>query len=639
MEISKSTPYVRYRENISSTLHKGTIHIESEYLDRERKTTIESIEGQTWQNMVNGENKEEDVLPRLGLKIEGNEDVLDTIEQHMPIDTIIGDVEPVANEDGTYTYEISTMEGSYAKTLDGENNFSLTSDGLVGDMYIKYNAQGEEVNGNIVMNNQSSYTIENSNNGEIKSAILSGNTLVNISIIKEYSFSSTQIQIKCYNNEMIKTNTEYTVIYDITDTNDLGSVMLDCFGNTPLPITLGNHKIKFTTLTSLKNNSNMYMSGGFVGVVDNIMIIEGDYTNKDIPYFEGMQSVQAPGITMIGKNLFDKTTVKYNTTIETEEQTDNRYMASDFIEVEPNANYISNHMGVIFYYNRNKKIVGSLNNSTLPQQFMTPNNCKYIRIRCWNLYDTIEKQKEIVELEQLEKGTSATPYEPYKSITLSTPSDLELRKVGEVQDEVNATTGEVVERIGEIVLDGSENWSLQTQNDWQRYMLTIEDMIDIYDFKNPNRTHCDKLVYDELDVKNSGSYLRVKNQIAIYNNEIVRDVNQFKQWLSQNPITVQYQLATPTTKTVDLSIVNQDGNETKLRTFDDTTHVLLQSEAGPNPSASLTVRTKIPSASSTSLLMDDISMKQEQLNTTVDEQSNNVDATMIATTEIYEETL
>ena len=60
MEISKSTPYVRYRENISSSLHKGTVHIESEYLDRERKTTIESIEGQTWQNVVVQENKEED---------------------------------------------------------------------------------------------------------------------------------------------------------------------------------------------------------------------------------------------------------------------------------------------------------------------------------------------------------------------------------------------------------------------------------------------------------------------------------------------------------------------------------------------------------------------------------------------------
>ena len=207
MEISKSTPYVRYRENISSTLHKGTIHIESEYLDRERKTTIESIEGQTWQNMVNGENKEEDILPRLGIKIEGNEDVLDTVEQHMPIDTIIGDVEPVANEDGTYTYEISTMEGSYAKTLDGENNFSLTSDGLVGDIYIKYNAQGEEVTGNIVMNGQSSYTIENSNIGKINGAILKGQTLVNL--INEKTTSKPNINR--YSLKYVDANKKYFI--------------------------------------------------------------------------------------------------------------------------------------------------------------------------------------------------------------------------------------------------------------------------------------------------------------------------------------------------------------------------------------------------------------------------------------------
>ena len=91
-------------------------------------------------------------------------------------------------------------------------------------------------------------------------------------------------------------------------------------------------------------------------------------------------------------------------------------------------------------------------------------------------------------------------------------------------------------------------------------------------------------------------------------------------------------------KTVDLTVVDQDNQPTQLGTFDDTTHVLLNSE-GLIPTAALTVRTKIPSGSSTSLLMDDISTEQQQLNTTVDEQSENVDATMVATTEIYEETL
>ena len=320
MEISKSTPYVRYRENISSTLHKGTIHIESEYLDRERKTTIESIEGQTWQNMVNGENKEEDILPRLGLKIEGNEDVLDTVEQHMPIDTIIGDIEPVANEDGTYTYEISTMEGSYAKILDGQNNFSLTSDGLVGDMYIKYNAQGEETNGNIVMNGQSSYTIENSNNGEIKSAILRGQTLVNTVAFKQVntnaSFDNATNVITLvdstgwirFDETRIKPSTKYIIIIDILECT-LGS------DSKPLKISLGDGTLNTVNITSeqfkvgriivtettpstiLTNYFNAQTRTGS-SCKFKLMIIEyqDGMENWDIPYFEGMQSVENPTV-------------------------------------------------------------------------------------------------------------------------------------------------------------------------------------------------------------------------------------------------------------------------------------------------------------------------------------------------------
>ena len=330
MEISKSTPYVRYRENISSTLHKGTIHIESEYLDRERKTTIESIEGQTWQNMVNGENKEEEILPRLGLKIEGNEDVFDTVEQHMPIDTIVGDIEPVANEDGTYTYEISTMEGSYAKTLDGENNFSLTSDGLVGDIYIKYNAQGEEVNGNIVMNGQSNHTIENSNNGEIKSAILKGQTLVNLIKLKSCaSFISYNNGTAIFTNPtgsgslsfsvMFKPSTKYIFRANFKcDSDWINTIRMDLFpdtyeefkGFTPTP-TPTNYYFTFTTPSDISTLSSfrIYVSTGGSGIatVSDIMILEYQegMENWDIPFFEGMQSVKMPVLTTTGKNLLD----------------------------------------------------------------------------------------------------------------------------------------------------------------------------------------------------------------------------------------------------------------------------------------------------------------------------------------------
>ena len=227
-----------------------------------------------------------------------------------------------------------------------------------------------------------------------------------------------------------------------------------------------------------------------------------------------------------------------------------------------------------------------------------------------------------------------------KKITLSTPSDLELRKVGEVQDEVNVMTGEVVERIKEIALNESEDWQEYTTNTTNTYCGVIRDDT-ISDYKGTIYLN-DKLAQlSDSDIDSEGIRINSGKRIFVRlnRNKGVTDLATFKQYLSQNPITVQYELTTPTTKTVDLSVINQDGNETKLRTFDETTHVLLNSEGVPMSKASLTVRTKIPSASSTNLLMDDISNDQQQLETTVDEQSNNVDATMIATTEIYEETL
>ena len=51
---------------------------------------------------------------------------------------------------------------------------------------------------------------------------------------------------------------------------------------------------------------------------------------------------------------------------------------------------------------------------------------------------------------QLEEGSAATSYEPYKSNILSTPEDLELRGVGKFKDELNVATGELTQRVEEI---------------------------------------------------------------------------------------------------------------------------------------------------------------------------------------------
>ena len=121
--------------------------------------------------------------------------------------------------------------------------------------------------------------------------------------------------------------------------------------------------------------------------------------------------------------------------------------------------------------------------------------------------------------------------------------------------------------------------------------------------------------------------------------EKATNIQECKQYLQQNPITVHYERITPTVKTVDLTTIDQDGQSTKLKTFNDITHVEINSD-NIIPSVEVEVATKINEMLSTmGLEHHDISETQNKLSQTIDEQTENTDAAMIATTEIYEQTL
>ena len=173
--ISKSTPYVRYREKFTSNVHLGTIHVESEYLDNTRPTTIESIHGMTWHNRIYNENKELPVLSDRNILLNTKQrEYFDTGEKRVPIDEIHGLEDCVANSDGTYTYKVVTVEGDYAETYNGINYITSSSDGLSGEVEITYNTNEEDITGSLgfEMVNGGNVTIENSKQGELTGAIL-----------------------------------------------------------------------------------------------------------------------------------------------------------------------------------------------------------------------------------------------------------------------------------------------------------------------------------------------------------------------------------------------------------------------------------------------------------------------------------
>ena len=232
-------------------------------------------------------------------------------------------------------------------------------------------------------------------------------------------------------------------------------------------------------------------------------------------------------------------------------------------------------------------------------------------------------------------------YKEYKSNILTVNDDVTLQSVGEVHDTIDCLTGEMIECISETVLNGSESWHI-TNNTFRTTSIANEVIkITTATDKTKIFISCDK--YESRtynDTWTSGKFISLHaDKLIVIRDENFTTVQEWKQYLSQNPLTVKFVLATPTIKTVDLTVVDQDNQPTQLGTFENITHVSLEAE-NLIPEVEMEVATIISEElASASPLMDDILTKQERLNTTIDEQSNNVDATMVATTEIFEETL
>lgn len=172
-------------------------------------------------------------------------------------------------------------------------------------------------------------------------------------------------------------------------------------------------------------------------------------------------------------------------------------------------------------------------------------------------------------------------YEPYQenSITLSEP--IELNGFNGVYDVV--TSDDVTRRFAKVVFDGSEDENItleQVHNGKSIFTLYVEkETLG----KNNGGTHlrCSWAsradVYslvNKVDYTGSNShFIRISLDNSIYT-----DVETFKTKLSENPMTILYELATPTTE--ELPIVDQIALHS-IKTFNGTTYIETDSEIQP----------------------------------------------------------
>lgn len=227
-------------------------------------------------------------------------------------------------------------------------------------------------------------------------------------------------------------------------------------------------------------------------------------------------------------------------------------------------------------------------------------NAEYIKIR-----EDSSEYDNLMIYESTEQIAPAT-YESFKSNILTANEEVELRGIGGVQDTLDCLTGEVVERIGEIVLDGSQ--TLQPHSIVQGDTLMIKISAPSISFKQNSNLQeswdfsdmiCDKELIAETTKWNANEWNEGYNialissaSSNIYNiNSFVlairksyfnvQSIDEFKTWLTQNPLTIQYKLAKESIKTVDLSCLDENNNPTKFKPYEGVMYVQTSSETLP----------------------------------------------------------
>ena len=169
-----------------------------------------------------------------------------------------------------------------------------------------------------------------------------------------------------------------------------------------------------------------------------------EWCDKNIPYFEGMQSTfedklvtqemvdsglekaenlgkYKANVKVVGKNLFDATLVRgsFNYTTDFSPNSWNEcWRTVEFIPIKGGTNYKCSYkyngnpklIAFYFYYDSDYKIIG-YNSANTTSYSTSPSNACYCRIS-----SLVEKNYDISKVTnvQLEEGTVATPYEPYK---------------------------------------------------------------------------------------------------------------------------------------------------------------------------------------------------------------------------------
>lgn len=410
---------------------------------------------------------------------------------------------------------------------------------------------------------------------------IGGNTIKNEAKLNEvienktYSTSSTKnVSLKgsFIQHVPLKPNTKYTFIPFVAYSNNtLKYVYIGLnyrnTSNTQVQLIYlspdkWNKPNVFTTSSDILQTADLFLGGNSGSITINSMkflLLEGDWTNYNIPYFDGIKSVgEAEGNKIEalsrGKNLFDgeleSGLYSGESGLKGTSTSTSRIRSTNLIRVKPDTNYIIDSPDITYTshyitcYDTNKKFVGVQYGLSNKKTFKTLRNVAYIGLTCVDTTDTSARY-------QLEEGTTATTYAPYREDKLDILTTEPLRGLPNgVRDVVSGDS--VGRKIGKTILDGSESWNVDIGQSNDTTLLFFKNI------SNCTVKNNDILV-DKLNVIDMNTLYNATNttegisknglgvvRIRILKSKLITpDLAGFKAWLAQHPITIYYELAEP----------------------------------------------------------------------------------------------
>ncbi|HBF7094166.1 TPA: hypothetical protein ACG3O0_003807 [Clostridioides difficile] len=426
--------------------------------------------------------------------------------------------------------------------------------------------------------NTGEYTIENSKKGYLTNVNIQGKTLVNIIDKTTYyrnvntgkhfmkvSYSLKNFTIKNYSNLGI-----YIAIHN-SDNVWVRDIFIDGENLSYIELLDGEIISGIQGIVSAgwsEEDADKFKSS--------CIIIEGNYTTKDISYFEGLQSVgQGDKIEILtteinNSNLIKSdyiyTNGKYNSLSGEYLDTDDKhYACEEFIEVKGNTEYVFYGLnGNRQYYDSNKNFIQGI--SSPEQHFQltrnsswrywvekTPSNAHFIKV-------TLHVDNLINGKAMLFEGNKFD-----KKIILYT-----LRSLPDgTKDEIVYKNNKyyLIKRCEEVILDGNENW-IEVHGMYE-FRLNLDISVLRLDMSKFITNLYKQSYVDYIYNVQTESALSISTENGIGVIDIVDtsispfSIANFKEKLKKNPLKIIYELETP--REIELGLLNLEQYDNQIR--------------------------------------------------------------------------